>query len=245
MKKLQNKVIILCIICCSCGNDYLKDSSIIKRKSIIHEYDINGYTPLMASIRNCDYETTKFLIQNNADVNQMKTDESIFSFNCDDRPDTNTPLIICIYEYNLFKTYHLQSIEIKNECEKNTKSVCREYDDEIIEYKRKMETYIKILDLLLAEDIDINAGNEYGNTALFFTDDIFIFKKLLMKGANVNHTNNDGETILFYVHDYKTTKFLIDNKADYKIRNKSGRTIIDDLEDFYDEDYINYLKSLK
>ncbi len=81
MKDLLKKVLIfvLSIICFSCGNNYLKDLSIIKEKKIINDYDTNGYTPLMAAVRYGDYELTKYLIDNKADVNKTKIGADIFS----------------------------------------------------------------------------------------------------------------------------------------------------------------------
>ncbi|GEM_PF-5912587 len=54
----------------------------------------------MAAVRCNNYKLVKQLIAAGADINKFKGKESSLSLRIENRPDTNTPLIIAVYEYS-------------------------------------------------------------------------------------------------------------------------------------------------
>lgn len=213
----------------SCSADYLKNNDISKyNQNNINDYDVNGYTPLMAAIREHDYSFVKLLIEKGADINKPKGSKSFFSFRIEDRPDTNTPLIILVYEHELAKEFLKKWVSIKEECIKlKLRDDCNVYNDDIDYYKKSDDEFNKIFNLLLTLNIKVNYINKDMKSAIFFSRDISIIKKLLKKGANINQQDSEGETILMYTDDYETMKFLLENGADPKIKNNDNKTILD------------------
>lgn len=246
MKKIASLTVIFACICScitACGNNYLKKPETIKENNLINEYDLNGYTPLMAAVKMGDYELVKSLIEQGADVNKLSGEKSNMSFSIDNRPDTNSALLICVYECVLVSDFLESSRNIQKDC--GTGTDCKSYNREIEQNSLQRNNYLKILDLLLKNGADTEIRNSGGYTALFYARDIEIIKRLLAAGANINAVDNEGQTALFYFHDYKIARFMIENGADYRIKDKSGKTVADYIENFYDDDYKNYIRSLK
>lgn len=222
-------IIPLLLISCSTA-DYLdKDfnQKEFKRKNV-NEYDINGYTPLMAAVRLCDYEQVKELIAGGADVNRLKGKESFFSFNVEDRPDTNTALIIAVYEYSLACEFMGYEIEKKEECTRLFDH-CIKYDEDIRTYQEKAAGFLKIIDLLLLAGADVKTVNSNGSTALHFAGDRTVAGRLLKAGADINAQDKSGDTLLMIMmyDDYEMIKFLLENGADPDLKDMHNETVYD------------------
>lgn len=232
------RMLIISLLLVSCSTaDYLdKDFNQKELKSKnINEYDVNGYTPLMAAVRLCDYEQVKKLIAGGADVNRLKGKESFFSFNIDDRPDTNTALIIAVYEYSLKREFMRYEIEKKEECIRLFDH-CKMYDDTIRSYQDKAAEYLKIIDLLLLAGADVKAVNSNGSTALHFASDREAAGRLLKAGADINAQDKSGDTILMIMmfDDYEMIKFLLENGADPDLKDMHNETVYDKFSDYED-----------
>jgi ankyrin repeat protein len=89
---------------------------------------------------------------------------------------------------------------------------------------------IEIVKLLIDAGADVNIRDEYGATALFFTN-YETTKLLIDAGADVNIRDEYGATALFFTN-YEKTKLLIDAGADVNIQDSEGRTALfaDDIE---------------
>jgi ankyrin repeat protein len=108
--------------------------------------------------------------------------------------------------------------------------------------------------LLLDKDVDVNARDDQGNTALHYAARSFVGDwqqriggALLEKGAAVNAANHDGETPLILAatqYRAEAAELLLDNGADVNAKTKSGRTAlmqaIDGPKDFDNTNHVVY-----
>ncbi len=75
-------------------------------------------------------------------------------------------------------------------------------------------------------NIDINAQNSDGKTALFYIKNPELIKYLLQNRADVNIKDNTGKTAIFYSKSYDITTMLVKYGANLRIRDNSGKTVI-------------------
>ena len=108
-------------------------------------------------------------------------------------------------------------------------------DDEgnnVLHINCKSSDYKAVKFLLTLKDININAKNKYGNTALHFAvmkNNIDIAKHLLSNGAKVDDKDNLKRTPLFFactVGNFLMIEMLVDNGADVKIRDIHGVSLL-------------------
>ncbi|OZH54327.1 hypothetical protein AFK68_11665 [Hydrocoleum sp. CS-953] len=84
-----------------------------------------------------------------------------------------------------------------------------------------------LIELLIANGVDINIQDEDGNTALHYgKDNQEITQLLIANGANVNAKNKEGNTSLHQTENLKVAQLLITNGADINAQNKWGFTPI-------------------
>jgi ankyrin repeat protein len=83
-------------------------------------------------------------------------------------------------------------------------------------------SYIKIVEMLLDKDIDINIKNNEDNTALHLATDSDIVKMLLDKDIDINSKNNDGAIALHLATDSNIVKMLLDKDIDINSKNNDG-----------------------
>lgn len=105
---------------------------------------------------------------------------------------------------------------------------------------------IVIVEKLLSRNVNVNAKNSYGTTALMAaaqTGNDYILKLLIKNGADVNIKNKHGRSALMLA-DYSSTetiKVLLENGADVDSRNKYGATTLMLVSGAYD----NYFEVVK
>jgi ankyrin repeat protein len=77
---------------------------------------------------------------------------------------------------------------------------------------------------LIKHGADVNFQNKYGETSLFYIEDIKILKLFIQHGADVNAKDTEGFTYLFYNGTPKKFRFLIKNGADINARDQNRCT---------------------
>ena len=102
--------------------------------------------------------------------------------------------------------------------------------------KEKEKDSIRMMNLLIANGIDINFQGPQGNTGLMYASGWGVVTKnperariLLDKGAKVNLQNKKGETALMmaaYRGHVDTAKLLIGRGADLELKDAEGRTAL-------------------
>ncbi len=101
---------------------------------------------------------------------------------------------------------------------------------------RVIDKIDKIKSIINTKTIDINAKNNYNETALMFAsycDHPQIVELFIDKGANINCQDNYGNTALIYAIKYAirnnlvdAAKILIDKCADVNLENKRGESAL-------------------
>lgn len=96
---------------------------------------------------------------------------------------------------------------------------------------------MELIEMLLEKGADPNLKNNYGNSPLMMTIEIYrgevgdVMKMLLKYGADTNilHTFNTYSCLHLSVeHPNKTNiKILLEHGADYRVKNKAGKTALD------------------
>lgn len=103
----------------------------------------------------------------------------------------------------------------------------------------------ELIDFLKNENVDLNARNKYGNTALhvacnsIYSINNEIVKLLLKYPLDINAKGLDDYTALLYAigkRDKNVVKILIDNGADVNIPDKYGKTPLMEATDMFDGD---------
>ena len=85
---------------------------------------------------------------------------------------------------------------------------------------------IDIVRLLIDNDADVNARDNNGKTALLHTNNIEIAKLLIDNGADVNARDNNGKTALLHANNIEIAKLLIDNGSDVNVQDSNGKTAL-------------------
>lgn len=98
--------------------------------------------------------------------------------------------------------------------------------------------------LLENKEINVDASNDYGKTALF-SSDLKKSKILIKYGADVNHKSNNGSTPLLCTLNCDKFIFLLDNGADINVSNNTNQSLIfkeNIIEEVGPSEYIKILK---
>jgi ankyrin repeat protein len=89
---------------------------------------------------------------------------------------------------------------------------------------------VQCVRLLAQAGANVNARDDYGNTALHETFLSDVEEELLKLGADVNARNKDGETPIFTTVDDEAIPLFIQHGADLALRNKKGQTVLEAAE---------------
>jgi len=104
------------------------------------------------------------------------------------------------------------------------------------------DIYEKTFNLLFDKNVDVNAKDSKGDTALFYACTYLgrhfeIIELLIQNGADVNITNNNGSSALMYLccgmfcHNRKRIiQLLLDNGADINVIDNDGDTALSLME---------------
>lgn len=94
-----------------------------------------------------------------------------------------------------------------------------------------LNTTLELVPIFLEKGVDVNAVDNYGNTALILNTQNQCYKKVLKEliraGADVNIADNNGNTALYHALKYgnqEVARFLIKKGADYNHTNNNGET---------------------
>jgi ankyrin repeat protein len=79
---------------------------------------------------------------------------------------------------------------------------------------------------LLAEGVDVNMTDEYGQTALHITQDEAIAALLIAHGADVHTRDLDYQMTPIFNKDIAIAKLLVEAGADIHARSKKGNTLL-------------------
>jgi hypothetical protein len=79
---------------------------------------------------------------------------------------------------------------------------------------------------LLELEIDVNAKDNNGQTALFYTRKPTIVKELVKYGIDVNVKDNDGKTALFYARKLTIVKELLKSGIDVNVKDNDSQTAL-------------------
>lgn len=94
-----------------------------------------------------------------------------------------------------------------------------------------LNSTFNLLPIFLEKGVDVNAVDNYGNTALILNTQNQCYKnvvkELIRAGADVNIADNNGNTALYHALKYgnqEVARFLIKKGADYNHTNNKGET---------------------
>lgn len=94
-----------------------------------------------------------------------------------------------------------------------------------------LNTTLELVTVFLERGVDVNAVDNYGNTALILNTQNQCYKKvikeLIRAGADVNIADNNGNTALYHALKYgnqEVARFLVKKGADYNHTNNNGET---------------------
>uniref|UniRef100_UPI001F45EF26 ankyrin repeat domain-containing protein n=1 Tax=Nostoc sp. CMAA1605 TaxID=2055159 RepID=UPI001F45EF26 len=197
-------------------------------------------TPLIAAARTGDVSIVRYLVEAGADPNLWIDDDGYMS-----------PLSEAVYEgHQEVCDYLLPLITDAEEIE----YAARELPKAVIRKQRREHQSLQkffnaILDSdtptvreLVAQGLDINSVDEYGNTAVHCAvnvGNVRMIKLLAELGADLNRLNEDGETPLMraigiYAFQARALRTLIRAGADVNYRDHEGytalnRAVLDDI----------------
>lgn len=177
--------------------------------------DHDNWSALIITCRfNNNLEIAKLLLAYGAKVN-IRTN------------DGDTPLnLACMYTNNydfikLLIKYGAKINIMNDELSTPLINACR--------YARRVgiiDNNLKIINLLLDNDADVNAVDNKGNTPLLHSRHLQILETLLNHGADINHQNNLGFSLLMRIikDKHETVLFLLKHGADINVRNKLNQS---------------------
>lgn len=94
-----------------------------------------------------------------------------------------------------------------------------------------LNTTLELVTVFLERGVDVNAVDNYGNTALILNTQNQCYKKvikeLIRAGADVNIADNNGNTALYHALKFgnqEVARFLVKKGADYNHTNNNGET---------------------
>ncbi|XP_076547719.1 uncharacterized protein LOC117610162 [Osmia lignaria lignaria] len=166
-----------------------------------------GFTPLHNAANNEQKEMAKLLINYGANVNAKDASEKTPIFYAIENVDAKVTKLLLTNGAGIKDSPELLSIAVKKKCK-------------------------EIVEILLQHDADINATDECGRTALYFTaldKEREIAALLLSKGANVNAKTKDGETTLHAAIENGCTKVfeaLLEYNADVNYIVEGDMTLL-------------------
>ena len=108
---------------------------------------------------------------------------------------------------------------------------------------------IDVVRSLIAQGVDVNTKDKYGQTPLHHAvyhsaPNEELIKLLIENKADVNAKDNDDNTPLHYAKSVTIAKLLINNGADINAKSKYGRNVLDKAESQGNSDMVKMLTEL-
>ena len=190
-------------------DDFFEKTSQFFSKESMEQLDNSGVSAVHEAARNGHLEMMKVMLEKGVDVN-ITMDEPAES--------GNTPLhVACIYGHGEI----VRLLEENNDGK--TPLMLLQYLD--------LNTTLELVTVFLERGVDVNAVDNYGNTALILNTQNQCYKKvikeLIRAGADVNIADNNGNTALYHALKYgnqEVARFLVKKGADYNHTNNNGET---------------------
>ena len=183
---------------------------LIDKVNINVQDEEKGYTPLINAIRGRKIETVKILLEHNADVTKIKSNNGRNAFFWAAALDELEML-------KLFEKYNPDFNTVDND------------GATALFYASEIET----MDYLIKNGIDVNKKDITGRTPLIqhslaYENQDHV-KFLLEKGADINAQDNEGVTTLMFAVQTDKTKIIdicLSEKADINIKDNEGKTAL-------------------
>ncbi|RWA11903.1 hypothetical protein EKO27_g3197 [Xylaria grammica] len=176
--------------------------------------DFSGATALHCALNGCHEETVLLLLDNGADPNAERKLSS----------DLLSP------KWRFLILISKGSEELRSECTAGEPLLWAVFWEET-----------SMITLLLDRGADPNLGAAFFYAARRGKKDTI--EMLLRKGANPNCQDKFGQTALFYTEDVDVAKMLLDAGCDVNITDLRNRTALHEAADCFDEKMVNLLLS--
>ena len=189
---------------------------LIKKGANINAKDIQGRTPLY-NINRLYLESIKFLIEKGADLNSK---------------DYNGNTVLHLASDSSF--LEVIKILIKNKANVNIKN---KKEESPLHYAVRTGA-LESISLLIDAGADINSQNKKGETALMIQNDLKITELLLKNNVDVNIKDNSGQTALHHSikkEKSEVISLLLEKGADVNIQDNKGSTPLHKVLSLYEE----------
>ena len=179
-------------------NDILMIKSLLKFIPNPNIKTNDGFSPLMFSIKNNNFEAVKLLVESGANVNDKKG-------------MANSLMFACSYGF-------LEIIEYL--IEQGSKINITDNEGNTLLMIASKEGELRVVKFLLSKDIDVNSINKNGNNALMYailSNHLEVAKTLIKNGIDINAYNKEGTTSLMLAVQYKRYNIIDELLSNSKI----------------------------